>query len=51
MCLGLAEIHYRHILHRDIKTSNIFLTQQENILIGDLGVAKILENNAKYAHS
>ena len=42
MTLGLASIHKLKILHRDLKTANIFLTKNLDIKIGDLGVAKIL---------
>jgi NIMA (never in mitosis gene a)-related kinase len=38
-------MHYLHsnkILHRDIKTINMFLTKEDKIKIGDLGVAKLL---------
>ncbi len=42
--LGLAYIHYHKILHRDLKTLNIFLTKNLDVKIGDLGVAKILQN-------
>ena len=42
MCLGLAYIHQRKILHRDVKTMNMFLSGGNNIRIGDLGVAKVL---------
>lgn len=41
--IGLA-IHYMHerrILHRDVKTQNVFLTNGR-ALLGDLGVAKVL---------
>ena len=40
-----SNIHNMKILHRDLKTSNIFLTNNYNIKIGDLGVAKKLSNN------
>jgi serine/threonine protein kinase len=33
MCLSLKHIHDRKILHRDIKTSNIFLTKDNKIKV------------------
>ena len=39
---GLRYMHMKHVLHRDLKTSNIFLTQDTLIKIGDLGIAKAL---------
>jgi NIMA (never in mitosis gene a)-related kinase len=42
ICVGLAYIHYKKVLHRDLKSLNIFLTKEEKIKIGDLGVAKVL---------
>jgi NIMA (never in mitosis gene a)-related kinase len=40
--LGLADIHKTKILHRDLKSLNIFLKKENDIRVGDLGVAKIL---------
>ena len=42
MILGLYSIHKKKILHRDLKSQNIFLTKDLNIKIGDLGVSKRL---------
>ena len=41
--IGLSYLHNKKILHRDLKTKNIFLTKNLNIKIGDLGIAKILK--------
>jgi NIMA (never in mitosis gene a)-related kinase len=36
---GLLHLHERKILHRDIKTYNIFLMKDKTVKIGDLGVS------------
>lgn len=40
--IGLQTLHAKKILHRDIKTLNIFLDENSDIKIGDLGTAKTL---------
>ena len=42
ICLGVQYLHSRKILHRDIKTINMFLMKDESLWVGDLGVAKML---------
>ena len=49
-------MHSQKILHRDIKTANIFLSTSNKadipaLKIGDLGVAKILNSTKSYAAS
>lgn len=39
-------IHDLKILHRDLKTSNMFLTSKGTVKIGDFGISKILEETA-----
>lgn len=34
---GLAYIHGKNIIHRDLSTNNIFLDSQNNVKIGDFG--------------
>ncbi len=41
--IGLAYLHKKNILHRDLKSLNIFLKGEFEVKIGDLGVAKKLE--------
>ena len=48
MILGLSSIHKKKILHRDLKSQNIFLTKKLEVKIGDLGVAKKL-NQTNFA--
>jgi NIMA (never in mitosis gene a)-related kinase len=45
--LGIEYLHARQIIHRDMKTLNIFLSEkQQRIKIGDLGVSKIVSSMA-----
>ena len=40
--LGLRYIHGKRIVHRDIKSLNLFLDGNDNIKIGDFGIARTL---------
>ncbi len=43
VCAGLQYAHDQGIVHRDIKTANLFLTRERKLKIMDFGLAKILE--------
>ncbi|NXI62223.1 NEK3 kinase, partial [Anseranas semipalmata] len=49
MCLGVKHIHDKRVLHRDIKSKNIFLTQNGKVKLGDFGSARLLAHPVSYA--
>ena len=42
ICLGLNYLHSQNILHRDLKSPNVFMDAKYRLQLGDLGVAKYL---------
>ena len=42
ICLAIKHIHTKHIIHRDLKSQNIFLTKNNLVKLGDFGIAKNL---------
>ncbi|XP_052506188.1 serine/threonine-protein kinase Nek5 [Budorcas taxicolor] len=50
--LGLKHIHDRKVLHRDIKTQNIFLSKNGMVAkLGDFGIARVLNNTMELART
>ncbi|XP_023363850.1 serine/threonine-protein kinase Nek3 isoform X1 [Otolemur garnettii] len=49
MCLGVNHIHKKRVLHRDIKSKNVFLTQNGKVKLGDFGSARLLSNPMAFA--
>ncbi|XP_063691739.1 serine/threonine-protein kinase Nek1-like isoform X2 [Bolinopsis microptera] len=53
-CLAIKHVHDRKILHRDIKSQNIFLTSVDGkltIKLGDFGISRVLRNTAELART
>lgn len=41
--LGVMAMHSKNILHRDIKTQNIFISKNNILKIGDFGISRQME--------
>ena len=51
MALALQYLHSRRILHRDLKTANVFLTRRDIVKLGDFGVSRVLSATAELART
>lgn len=49
--VALMVMHSKYILHRDLKTQNLFLSSSDMIKVGDLGIAKSLSSTMEMAQS
>ena len=38
---GVAYVHQQHVIHRDLKLGNMFLTEDMSVKIGDFGLATV----------
>ena len=42
ICGAVKYLHTRHVVHRDLKTGNLFLDANMNVQVGDFGLAALL---------
>ena len=42
ICLAVRHLHDRGVLHRDLKTANIFVAERDIVKLGDFGISKVL---------
>lgn len=51
MCHGLQSLHEKNILHRDLKSANVFMMSEKHVKLGDFGVAKVLKTDDALART
>ena len=51
MALGLHYMHSNRVLHRDLKTQNVFLLGNGRLVLGDLGISKVLDGTMDFAQT
>lgn len=52
VCEAVKYIHSKDIIHRDIKSPNVFLTEDDSAKLGDFGLCiqgKTIETKVKYS--
>jgi NIMA (never in mitosis gene a)-related kinase len=48
---GLKSLHDKSIMHRDLKSANLFLTKDKKIKLGDLNVSKLIKKGMAHTQT
>jgi NIMA (never in mitosis gene a)-related kinase len=48
---ALKSLHDKKILHRDLKSANVFITEDGKYKLGDLNVSKVLKKGLAYTQT
>jgi NIMA (never in mitosis gene a)-related kinase len=51
MVKGIKALHDKSILHRDLKSANVFMYSDGTVKIGDLNVSKIMREKLSYTQT
>ena len=51
MVSAIRYMHAHHVLHRDLKKANIFLTKDSIVKLGDFGISKLLSTKGGAAQT
>eukprot|EP00906_Rhabdomonas_costata_P029293 RCo041356 len=51
LCLAINHLHSQKVLHRDLKSQNVFLTKANMVKLGDFGISTVLKHTTSLAHT
>jgi NIMA (never in mitosis gene a)-related kinase len=51
LCRALDHIHSNRVIHRDLKTQNVFVSASQELKIGDFGISRVLLHSDELART